>query len=256
MSQGQRIAILTGILVAAAAGVLFLDPIPQDPAYHRFADSRTFFGVANFADVATNAAFAVAGMFGLATIFGRGGDGIFAQPLDRRPYIVFFIGVAAVSVGSAYYHAAPDSERLVWDRLPMTIAFMSLFAAFVADRINARAGIVYLLPVLIALGLLSVFHWDWTETQGRGDLRFYALVQFCPIVALPVLCWLFPRSHHTGGRHLGWIIVCYAAAKGFETYDHEVFALLGNAISGHSIKHLLSALAVYLVLRMVADRRI
>ena len=39
---------------------------------------------------------------------------------------VFFIGVFLVGPGSAYYHWAPSNATLVWDRLPMTIAFMGL----------------------------------------------------------------------------------------------------------------------------------
>lgn len=32
----------------------------------------------------------------------------------------FFIGVAAVGVGSSYYHLEPNDARLVWDRLPVS----------------------------------------------------------------------------------------------------------------------------------------
>lgn len=31
----------------------------------------------------------------------------------------FYIGVAAVAFGSAYYHLKPNDARLVWDRLPV-----------------------------------------------------------------------------------------------------------------------------------------
>lgn len=32
----------------------------------------------------------------------------------------FFIGVAAVAIGSSYYHLKPNDARLVWDRLPVS----------------------------------------------------------------------------------------------------------------------------------------
>lgn len=32
----------------------------------------------------------------------------------------FYVGVAAVAVGSSYYHLKPDDARLVWDRLPVS----------------------------------------------------------------------------------------------------------------------------------------
>jgi len=33
----------------------------------------------------------------------------------------FYIGVAAVAFGSAYYHLKPNDARLVWDRLPVSL---------------------------------------------------------------------------------------------------------------------------------------
>jgi hypothetical protein len=155
-------------------------------------------------------------------------------------------------MGSAYYHAAPDNARLFWDRLPMTVAFMALFSAFIADRINQRIGVQWLLPILVVAGIASVFYWDWSESVGRGDLRFYFLVQFYPIVALPVICWLFPKGRYTSGRYLAWLIAWYAVAKGLELFDVQVFALLGGTVSGHTLKHLASAVATLVVVRMLA----
>src|SRR5207248_4626220 len=48
--------------------------------------------------------------------------------------------------------------------------FMSLFAAVLGERVNVQLGL-WLLPVLVAAGLASVFYWHATEGQGRGDLR-------------------------------------------------------------------------------------
>lgn len=33
----------------------------------------------------------------------------------------FYIGVAAVAIGSSYYHLKPNDARLVWDRLPVSL---------------------------------------------------------------------------------------------------------------------------------------
>lgn len=35
----------------------------------------------------------------------------------------FYVGVAAVAVGSSYYHLKPDDARLVWDRLPVSLLY-------------------------------------------------------------------------------------------------------------------------------------
>jgi hypothetical protein len=247
----QRLWVLVAMFVVSVGGVLLVAPIPQDPAYHLFADSRALLGIANFGDVTSNVGFILVGVPGMWLVTGTRGRRIFTEAADGWPYGVFFFGVALVCLGSGYYHLEPGDDRLFWDRLPMTIAFMSLFSAIVADRIDRRAGIFGLLPVLLVLGMLSLVYWDWTEAQGRGDLRFYGLVQFYPMAALPVICWLFRKAGYTGGGYLIWVIVWYAIAKVLEHFDAEVFDLLGHTVSGHSLKHLASAVATFMVLRMV-----
>ena len=64
----------------------------------------------------------------------------------------------AVTVGSAYYHAWPSDATLSWDRLPMTVAFMALFATLIGDRMSARDGPLLLIP-LIAFGVTSILYW-------------------------------------------------------------------------------------------------
>ena len=129
---------------------------------------------------------------------------IFVERSDAWPYLVFFVGVALVSVGSAYYHWAPSNDRLLWDRLPMSIAFMAFCSAIIADRIDAKAGNVWLLPVLIGLGLASLVYWNWTKSLGRGDLRFYGFVQFYPMIAIPAVCLLFPEYRYLSADPSPW----------------------------------------------------
>ena len=248
----QRILVLVGMFAVTLVGSVFVSPIPQDPGYHAFADTRPLFGISNFGDVFSNVGFAVVSLLGLMTLTGPRRRAIFAEGPDIAPYLVFFLGIGLVSIGSSYYHLAPDTDRLFWDRLPMTVAFMAVFSAIVADRIDKTAGIRWLLPILIALGVASLLYWDWTEGQGRGDLRYYGMVQFYPMIVLPVICWLFPTARYTGGGHLLWVITWYAAAKLLEHFDGAVLELLGGTVSGHSLKHVAAAIAIYFVLRMVA----
>ena len=52
MSFHARIGVLAGLFAfAAAAGFLFVPAIPQDPAYHAFADARAWLGMPNAANV-------------------------------------------------------------------------------------------------------------------------------------------------------------------------------------------------------------
>ena len=254
MSDSSRIAVLIGLFVVGFAALFAVDPVPQDLAYHQFVDTRSFFGIPNFNDVASNVGFAVVGVLAVITIVRRRRE-LFVQPADARPYLVFFIGVALVSLGSGYYHWAPSNDALLWDRLPMSIAFMALSAAIVADRMNARAGNGWLLVVLICLGLGSLVYWDWTESLGRGDLRFYGFVQFYPMLALPLICWLYRDHRYTPVRYIGWLIAWYGLSKVLEFFDRGVFELTGNLVSGHSLKHLAAAVATFVVLRMLVSRK-
>lgn len=133
----------------------------------------------------------------------------------------------------------------------MTIAFMSLFASIIAERISLSAGRLLLLP-LLALGIVSVMTWHLGEVRGAGDLRLYGFVQYFPFLAIPLLVLLFPprytRTADLFGA-LGW----YGLAKVLDLLDAQIFAL-GNLVSGHTLKHLASALGTYWILRMLKTR--
>jgi Ceramidase len=233
--------LLMGLVVAAAVGVMFfLDPIPQDLAYHDFSDKRALFGVPNFWNVASNLPFLLVGAIGLLTA-GR----LASQDL-RLHYLFFCTAVMLVAFGSAYYHLDPSTPTLVWDRLPMTAAFMSLLSAVIADRISWVIGRALLWP-LVVIGIASIAWWVRTEAVGQGDLRAYALVQFLPMLLLPMMLLLW-RGEGLRARPLWIAFGAYAAAKLAEQFDYGIMAATGG-FSGHSLKHLIAALAAWWIVR-------
>lgn len=251
MSKTQRVLLLAG-LAAVCAGILFtLSPIPQDPAYHDFADRRAFLGVPNFGDVVGNLAFALVGAWGLAVTRRRRRE--LTTPGELPLWVLFFTGAFLVAFGSGYYHLTPDNPSLVWDRLPMTIAFMSLFSIVTMERVDARLGTA-LFPILLAAGIGSVWYWIRTENLGRGDLRPYAFIQFFPLVSILLMLALFPQRH-PGARYLMLTLVWYGLAKLLEHFDDEVFSLTARTISGHSLKHLAAAVSVGCVAKYLDARR-
>jgi len=252
MSRSRRILLLWGLTALAAAGVfLFAPPIPQDPAFHLLADRRGWLGIPNFGDVASNLPFTLVGIAGLGALW-RGWFGVPSMGEgDPLPYAYFFAGVALVGPGSAWYHLDPGNATLFWDRLPMTIAFMSLVAAVLSDRVSRGWVACRGLNLLVAVGVASVIWWDLSETRGAGDLRAYALVQFWPAVLVPLILCLFPGGRYLRARYLVAALIFYAAAKLFEHYDQGIFALTGCAVSGHTIKHLFAALAPAAIFAMM-----
>lgn len=239
---------MTVIAIASAA---LVPPIAQDPAYHRFADTRTFWGIPNFLNVLSSAAILLAGAAGLCSLEGRSSETAFACRQQQWPYRMFFVGAVLTGIGSAYYHLAPDNPRLVWDRLPMTLVFMSLLAGILGERIGPKTGLVAL-PLLLGLGAGSVAYWYFTEQVGAGDLRPYGFVHFYPALLIPVIMLIYP-SRYTHGGYLIGVLMFYGIALACELLDGEIFAM-GRMLSGHTLKHLFAALAVYWVLRMIRLR--
>jgi len=238
----RELALAFLMLAPLAAVFVAFPPIPQDPAYHRLADSRAFLQVPNFLNVATNVAFLIVAVLGLRLCLGRGVDGA------SRSWTVLFFGMLLVAFGSGYYHWSPDNATLVWDRLPMTIAFMALFAALVAEHIRPDVERVTL-RVALAVGIISVGWWHYTD-----DLRLYGWVQFAPLVAIVYMLVAY-KGRYTHRRYLLGGLIFYALAKAFEMGDSVVYSATDEMVSGHSMKHLLAAGAPYCVYLMLRKRK-
>jgi len=249
-----KAAVLASIVAAALAWGLFFPAVVQPQEYHRFADTRALIGVVNALDTLSNLAFLVVGAMGLAFLWrerATGGSGRFRSPLEMRAYWVFFAGVALTSAGSAYYHLAPNDATLVWDRLPMTIAFMSLLAAVIGERIDARTGRLLLAP-LVLVGLASVVYWRWSALAGFENLRPYLAVQFGSIAIVLAISSIY-RSRYTHGHVIFVLAAFYGIAKVTEVLDREIYAL-GQWASGHTLKHLAAAAGIYLLLKSLGQR--
>lgn len=249
---GIRLILVNTAVVAAVA--LLLPRIPQPQSYHMFADQRSFLGIPNFGDVISNFPFAAVGLCGLALLLRSNSKRTsvqFIDPRERWPYLIVFGGLLLTALGSSYYHLRPSNARLVWDRLPMTIVFMSLVSAIVAERISPRTGL-WLLPILPLIGLASVLQWYMSELHGAGDLRFYSAVQAYSLLFL-LIALLLP-ARYTRGSDLAIVAGLYVLAKVLEILDKPIFEL-GNVVSGHTLKHLAAAGAGYWILRMLWKRR-
>ena len=238
--------------IAVGAAAVLLPRIPQPLSYHDFADQRSLLGIPNFGDVASNLLFAVSGVWGLGFLFGQRGAERFIDPRERWAYVFVFLGLLLTGFGSGYYHLAPDNARLVWDRLPMTLAFMGLVSAMIAERVSVPAGF-YLLPILLLIGASSVVLWWHSEVRGAGDLRFYAAVQVYAVLILPVLLLLPPR--YTRSWDFAVVFCFYVMAKIFETADEGIFSIDRNTISGHTLKHLAAGAAGFWILGMIKKRQ-
>jgi hypothetical protein len=233
--QDRPVPFLYGLMIVTLIALLPLPPLLQDQTYHQFADQRELFGIPNFWNVISNLPFIAVGAVGLLA-FRR--DAIAA---------VLFLGIFLTGFGSSYYHLNPNDDTLFWDRLPMTISFAAVLAAVVEERVDPRAGVVLLRP-LLAIGIFSLLLWRWTD-----DLRLYAWAQFFPLLVLIVILKLFPPKF-TGAQYWGAAVAFYVLAKLLEYFDEGVFSF-GSIVSGHTLKHLAAAAGGLAILRAFQTRR-
>jgi hypothetical protein len=250
-----RLALL-GVLGLVAVFFLILVPaFPQATAYHNFADQRPLLGVPHSLNVLSNIPFVIFGLLGIVYLLRPAvwnDAALFVAPWQRWAFLVLFAFIALTGVGSAYYHSQPNNSTLYWDRLPLTVVFMTFFALVLADRVSARLG-PWSWLLLVAAGVVGVTHWEWTEMEGVGDVRLYGLVQFLTMAMLVVIVFAFPvRRYRTAD--LVAVLAWYVMAKVLELLDKVIYAANG-VVSGHTLKHLVASLgALWLVLLLVQLR--
>lgn len=236
-------------LAITAAFFILKKPISQDEDYHDFADTKKIWGIPNGMDVLSNIAFVLPGFSGLlfiGTVTLKEGN------LENyAPYIVFFAGLFLTGFGSAWYHLKPDNKTLVWDRIPMTIAFAGFFCSVLSEQAGTYAGNVTLIPLLVA-GIASVLYWSWGESKGSGDLRPYGLVQFLPMILVPLILFMYGASADYW-PYIATLLGFYALAKVFESLDDLIYSK-GNLVSGHTLKHIAAGFGTFSILFMVYGR--
>lgn len=250
MTDKFKIGLLLGITLIALLIISVIPPIPQDINYHSFADKRFVKSIPNFWNVISNLPFLFIGLTGMIWV-GNSRPGCIVKELNVNCF-VFFMGIFFTGIGSAYYHLHPNNNSLVWDRLPMTISFMAFFSIVIADHISLSSAKKTLLPLLL-IGCISIQYWVMTENKGVGDLRMYALVQYLPVLLIPIILLLY-KSTHAMKPYFWSIILVYALAKFFEASDEIVFSNL-KILSGHSLKHAFAALAPALFLTGLMKRK-
>ncbi|NNF35767.1 MAG: alkaline phytoceramidase [Saprospiraceae bacterium] len=246
MVTRYRYIILILILASIFAIMAIMAPIPQDPEYHNFADQRTIMGIPNFWDVMSNLPMLFIGIIGLK--YSIKTYTLRKDFVTRMLPVILSLGIFCAPFGSAYYHWSPDNFTLMWDRLPMTLMFMPILVLLTYDFMDSKIG-TYAFYVLIPLGIFSVLYWHYTELSGRGDLRLYAAVQFGTMLLAPIMILLFYKKT----SYINWIwyiLGWYILAKIAEYYDPQIYDITGFW-SGHTIKHLLGAISLIYVIRLI-----
>ncbi len=187
-----------------------LPAIPQDPSYHVFADQRRWLDIPHAADVLSNAAFVLVGLYGIARLAAR--DRAKFPAATEADLWCLTLGLVCTGIGSAWYHLNPVDVTLAWDRLPMTLVFTGVLGAAIAQRVGQNVARVCL-AVLFELGVASIAYW-----RMSGDLSLYLTLQFGSVAALLLLLVLTRRGDDP--FPWWWVIGWYALAKLAEAGDY------------------------------------
>ncbi len=214
--------------------------IAQPEHYHEFADGRAFWGIFNAMDVLSNAGFLLVGAWAMLAL----SSAMRMQGLDavRLAYFLFAASIFATAFASSYYHLAPDNARLFWDRLPIALACASLLAAVRLDTVRSKWRASCELALWMLAAWWSVWWW-----QSTADLRPYLALQVMAIALIPL--WQYVNGARPSQRSaFAWAIALYVVAKICELTDATIMSHL-VWVSGHSLKHVLSAIAAWILLR-------
>jgi hypothetical protein len=243
-SRRTRLAVLW-IVGGAMLAAMFAHRL-RTPVYNVFADQVTCLGIPNFTNVASNAAFVLVGVWALAWFLTERSRLLgtrFRTRTELALYAGFFAAAVLVGLGSGYYHYVPTNATLFWDRCPMTLAVAALTGAFIAERVDGRAGVA----VGLALALLlpaTLVYWRMSEAGGAENLWPYLVGLYGALGVATLVLVLFPSPYTHGGQALV-AVAWYALAMPFDkVLDGWVYSL-GGVMGGHAVKHLLAAVAMF-----------
>ena len=243
MKNKQRAVLLIVFTLGSLILLWFQLPKTDSPSYFEFADNLNLFGIPHALDVLSNLGFFAAGIYGLLEVSKNWKRG---TPSLAVLGSVLSLASILTCVGSAYFHWNPNPQTLIWDRIPMTIGFAAVAAIVIADRIHARLGLLAL-GILVPVGLMTIIGY----ANGFLDLRPYLMLQFGSLMFIVLTVSLFRNGKIRNSMYVyavGW----YVLAKIFEGFDLAIYQLTG-VVSGHTLKHLSAAVAIFWLLTFYRD---
>ncbi|WJX35361.1 hypothetical protein P8452_23364 [Trifolium repens] len=246
--RNHRIWGAIAIFICCMCLILFTPSIPRSPDQHQFADVRNLLGVPNTLNVMTNFPFLVVGVLGF--VFAL--DGSFFNISSQGEvwgWVLFYGGMIGVAFGSTYYHLKPDNHRVIWDTLPMMVAFSSLLSCLIFERFGQRSGLSSMFALLVS-AILCVLH-----ERIYNDIRFCMMFQLILPLAIPAIAFMY-RSKYTHSGYWFLSTGIYLLAKIEGAGDKKIYRVNHYFITGHSLEHLCLALIPFFLSIMLIYREV
>ncbi|KAK4789732.1 hypothetical protein SAY86_017036 [Trapa natans] len=166
----------------------------------------------------------------------------FLNVVSNFPFLVVgLIGLVLCYYGN-YFKLSLQGELLGW-----TCFFVGVAAvAFGSSYYHLKPDDARLVWDRLPVSLLGRFF---------DDLRPYAIVQFVPCIAIPIMAVLLPPMY-THSTYWLWAAGFYIIAKIEEAADKPIYTWTHHAVSGHTLKHLCAAMVPIFLTLMLVKRTI
>lgn len=237
---------LFGVLLVLIA--LLAPAVVWPEHYHAFIDTRSWWGIPNTMDVLSNAAFAVVGTWGLWRL-GHWSHAhrtaVADRPVLYGSALMVGLGLWFTTVGSGIFHWQPNAAGLAVDRMAMSVIFAGLLGMAVAQHISERAGLVTMVTVLTLAPAAAAVAWFTGNATPWGTVQYGGM--------LLLLALVVSRTDQTR-TVLVKVLLMYGLAKACEMADEVVWQLTNGLVSGHTLKHLVAAVAVMPMWEMLVYR--
>eukprot|EP00658_Telonema_sp_P-2_P061205 TRINITY_DN49941_c0_g1_i1.p1 TRINITY_DN49941_c0_g1~~TRINITY_DN49941_c0_g1_i1.p1 ORF type:complete len:394 (-),score=92.92 TRINITY_DN49941_c0_g1_i1:257-1438(-) len=259
---------LAGFAVATAVTILAIAASPAiimlGAGDHRYADDRCWLGgccgvgrVRNTSDVISNFPFLWVGVETLAAlsthcehgvpVLGAEGGRVQMTQAEVYGWTAVALGWCAVCFGSSLYHIVLDDQTLAADRAPIAIIVLGFTCIAIEERLCSLHPSTVV--CLLALGMASVGFWYIT-----GSAKPYYTTQYFGFALTGVLVISRPAAY-TLDLYWGFGVLGYVVAKILEEVDEPVYRATGRLVSGHTLKHLVTAYGGHLTAVMLAERQ-
>lgn len=238
---------LCAALAVAAAAAVWAPPVAPHTGYHAFADARGWGHLPFAADVLSNLAFAIVGALGLRSLARSAGLALAHAAAQVAASLVLCLGLLFTAVVSGVYHLHPDDAGLALDRMGMAWVFTGVMGVAVANRVSDRAAWTAMALLAVLAPAAAAVAWVANNAMPWAVVQFGGLFVLAGLAALPA------RQGQTA-LPLVALLVGYAVAKVAEMSDQWVFDLTAGLVSGHTLKHVLAACAVWPVLTALVYR--
>lgn len=241
------------ITLISASILMHIEYMPDVYSIHNYIDKRSIHNINYFFHVITSIPYAVVGITGIYIIFiNRNDNNIFHHTNETIIWYVFYLATILTTIGSIYYHLAPNNERIIWDHIPGIIMLSCLFSYIIFNATTNKLSIISL-PITITIGTTIIILWGSGLSSGSGNMLYYISFQVLIIMMMILITKMF-ENFYEGKKYIFWIIVWYILSIIFKWFDAVLYIVLSRTISGHSLHHLALAISMYYVMIYILRR--